>query len=118
MAMPGKLPPTPFMMRPLQSPPIAMSEYNVWHSSRTPDVERQTRDSATAACKQLDIRRAGEGVDNTKLQAYSHWRVRGDVYSESAQAKPEPPPAGKTSVPQKIGVNRSGPAMGFYSTYQ
>lgn len=118
MCTPGKLPPTPFMMKPGQPLTMARSEYNVYPSTRTAEHVARTREASMLQSRQLDIRRAGTpSVDFQKLQAYSHWRVQGDVFSESAKAKPPVQAAGKTTAICKIGAHKSGPALGYHSTY-
>ena len=61
------------------------------------------------------------GVDGTlgaqRLEAYSHWRVPGEIYSETQRKQEaiEVRTATKTTTPHKVGTHASGPALGYNS---
>ena len=121
MSVSNKLKPSPYEMRPVKPDRMERSEFNVYRPERNPEHVAEIREATMSASRSLDTRRAGFGLGAERLEAYSHWRVPGEIYSESdrhAQLLAERSvDAGKTTKVTKIGAHAPGPAMGFNSKY-
>ena len=92
MSVPGKPKPTLFELKTPKTDRMVVSEYNVWRPERTPDhvanVTMTSMERSTGLGKTLHLGTTGPGPE--RLSAYAHWRVQGDIYSESPSARPPP----------------------------
>ena len=64
--------------------------------------------------KTLHLGTTGPGPE--RLSEYAHWRVQGDIYSESPSARPPPDRVSSDHKfkPRKLGAHESSPALGYY----
>ena len=118
MSVPGKPKPTLFELKTPKTDRMVVSEYNVWRPERTPDhvanVTMTSMERSTGLGKTLHLGTTGPGPE--RLSAYAHWRVQGDIYSESPSARPPPDRVSSDHKfkPRKLDAHESSPALGYY----